>query len=99
MKLKFFKIVKIKLLKLLRIKTVTVVDKYYDYMTDNDDYDDMSTLIDVTYSELLGIIISKRFSTKNEESYLTDIQNFYNSCRIHKYGGLHEYKKYSIYKS
>lgn len=84
---------------LLRIKTVTVVDKYYDYMIDNDDYDDIyPTLIDVTYSDLLGIIIRKRLSVKNNESNLLDIQNFYRSCFINEHGGLDEYKKFSIYK-
>lgn len=98
MKLKFSKI-KEKLSTLLRIKTITVVDKYYDYMIDNDDYDDIyPTLIDVTYSDLLGIIIRKRLSNKNNESSLLDIQSFYRSCFINEYGGLNEYKKFSIYK-
>ena len=95
------KISKIKnfLFTLLKIKTVTVVDKYYDYMIDNDDYDDIyPTLIDITYSDFLGIIISKRLSHKNNESNLLDIQNFYRSCFINEYGGLDEYKKFSIYK-
>lgn len=84
---------------LLRIKTVTVVDKYYDHMIDNDDYDDIyPTLIDVTYSDLLGIIIRKRLSVKNNESNLLDIHNFYRSCFINEHGGLDEYKKFSIYK-
>lgn len=84
---------------LLRIKHVTVEDKYYDFMTDNDDYGDHPTLIDITYSGLLGIIIRKRLSSKNNESSLLDIQNFYNSCFINEYGGLKEYKKFSIYKN
>lgn len=84
---------------LLRIKTVTVVDKYYDHMIDNDDYDDIyPTLIDITYSELLGIIVCKRLSTKREESHFVDIFNFYRSCSINEYGGLDEYKKFSIHK-
>lgn len=98
MKLKFLKI-KNFLSILLRIKNVTVEDKYYDYMIDNDDYDDYyPTLIDITYSDLLGIIIRKRLSDKNNESSLSDIQSFYSSCFINEYGGLNEYKKFSIYK-
>lgn len=98
MKLKISKINKF-LSKLLKIKTVTIVDRYYDYMVDNDDCDDIfPTLIDVTYSELLGIIIRKRLSAKNNESNFLDIQNFYRSCFINENGGLDEYKKFSIYK-
>lgn len=98
MKLKFLKIRKF-LSTLLRIKTITIVDKYYDHMTDNDELGDIyPTLIDITYSDLLGIIIRKRFSDKNKESYIMDIYNFYRSCSINAYGGLEEYKKYSMYK-
>jgi len=98
MKLKFLKIRNF-LSILLRIKNVTVRDVYYDYMIDNSDYDDYyPTLIDITYSDLLGIIIRKRLSDKNNESSLADVQSFYHSCFINEYGGLNEYKKISIYK-
>ena len=98
MKLKFLKI-RTFLLSLLRIKNVTVRDVYYDHMIDNSDYDDhFPTLIDITYSDLLGIIIRKRLSVKNNESSFVDVQSFYHSCFINEYGGLNEYKKFSIYK-
>ena len=84
------------LYKLLKIKTVTVRDEYYDYMTDSDDYDDPPTFIDVTYSERLGIILKKRLS--KVQGYWGDVQNFYKSCGINVWGGLEEYKKFSIYK-
>ena len=84
---------------LFKVKTITVRDHYYDFMIDNDDCDDFyPTLIDITYSDLLGIIVRKRLSDKKRESYLMDIQNFYRSCSINEYGGLDEYKKFSIYK-
>jgi hypothetical protein len=90
------------LYKLLKIKTVTVRDEYYDYMTDSDDYDDPPTFIDVTYSERLGIILKKKLSKVQgywgQESFLGDVQNFYKSCGINEWGGLEEYKKFSIYK-
>lgn len=82
---------------ILKIKTVTVHDCYYDYMLGNDDYDDLPTFVDVTYSETLGIIIRKRLSKSSCESFLGDVQNFYNSCGINEFGGLDEYKKFSIY--
>lgn len=73
---------------LLKIKTVTVHDKYYDYMMDYDDYMDPPTLVDITYSERLGIILKKKLSEKYgygaEESYLGDVQNFYESCGINE---------------
>ena len=87
--------------RILKIKTVTVRDEYYDYMTDNSDYDDPSTFIDVTYSERLGIILKKKLSKVQgyggQESFLGDVQNFYKSCGINEWGGVDEYKKYSIY--
>ena len=86
---------------LLEIKTVTVHDKYYDYMMDYDDYMDPPTLVDITYSERFGIILKKKLSEECgygvEESYLGDVQNFYKSCGINEWGGLDEYKKFSIY--
>ena len=86
---------------ILKIKTVTVQDCYYDYMLDNDDYGDLPTFVDVTYSETLGIIVRKRLSEKQGwggcESFLGDAQNFYKSCGINEFGGLDEYKKFSIY--
>ena len=89
------------LINLLRIKTITIHDHYYDYMMDYDDYMDPPTLVDVTYSERLGIILNKKLSEKQgyegEESYLGDIQSFYRSCGINEWGGLDEYKKFSIY--
>ena len=85
----------------LKIKTVTIRDRYYDYMMDYDDYMDPPTLVDITYSERLGIILEKKFSEKRgygaEESYLGDIMDFYKSCGINDWGGLDEYKKFSIY--
>lgn len=85
----------------LKIKTITVHDKYYDYMMDYDDYMDPPTLVDITYSERLGIILKKKLSEKmwygTEESSLEDVLNFYKSCRINEWGGLDEYKKFSIY--
>lgn len=87
--------------KILRIKTVTVRDEYYDYMTDSSDYDDPSTFIDVTYSEIFGIILKKRLSNGQgyygKESLCGDIQNFYKACGINEWGGIDEYKKFSIY--
>lgn len=87
---------------ILKIKTVTVHDHYYDYMMDNDDYDDLPTFVDITYSETLGIIFKKRLSKKqgwgSYESFLGDVQNFYSSCEINEFGGLDEYRKFSIYK-
>lgn len=85
----------------LKIKTVTVHDKYYDYMMDYDDYMDPPTLIDITYSERLGVIFKKKLSEKMwygaEESSFGDVQSFYESCGINEWGGLDEYKKFSIY--
>ena len=89
------------LIDLLKIKTVTIHDKYYDYMMDYDDYMDPPTLVDITYSERLGIIFKKKLSEKMqygaEESSFGDVQNFYISCGIDEWGGLDEYKKFSIY--
>jgi hypothetical protein len=70
-------------------------------MMDYDDYMDPPTLVDITYSERLGIILKKKLSERcgygAEESYLGDVQNFYESCGINEWGGLDEYKKFSIY--
>lgn len=85
----------------LKVKTVTIHDKYYDYMMDYDDYMDPPTLVDITYSERFGIIFKKKLSEKMwygaEESSFGDILNFYKSCGINEWGGLNEYKKFSIY--
>ena len=98
MKVTFLKIRNF-LSRLLRIKNVTVRDVYYDHMIDNSDIDDyFPTLIDITYSDLLGIIVRKRLNVKNNESSFVDIQSFYRSCSINEYGGLNEHKKFSIYK-
>lgn len=87
---------------LLKVKTVTVRDHYYDHMMDYDDYYTPPTLVDITYSERLGIILKKELSEGQgygaRESCLGDIQNFYRSCGINEWGGLDEYKKFSIYR-
>lgn len=82
----------------LKIKMVTIHDQYFDYMTDNDDLEDTPTYVDVTYSEALGLIIRINLSQYDNGSSLKDIQDFYRSCHINEWGGLNEYKKYTIYK-
>lgn len=76
--------------------TVFIHDKFYDYMTDNNDLYDPMTIVEITYSKFRGIINIK-FSNKKRESYLSDIKRFYTICKIDEFGGLNEYKKYSIY--
>lgn len=77
-------------------RTVYIRDQFYDYMTDNDDLCDISTIVEVTYSEFKGII-DVDFTDRRRESDLCDIAKFYRVCKINEYGGLSEFKKYSIY--
>jgi hypothetical protein len=76
--------------------TVYIRDQFYDHMTDNDELYDIPTIVKVTYSAFRGIIDVK-FTDRRRESDLRDIVKFYRVCKINEYGGLSEYKKYSIY--
>lgn len=77
-------------------RTVYIRDQFYDHMTDNNDLYDIPTIVEVTYSAFRGIIDVK-FTDRRRESDLRDIVKFYRICKINEYGGLSEYKKYSIY--
>ena len=77
-------------------RTVYIRDHFYDYMNDNDDLNDIPTIVEVTYSKFRGIIEVK-FAVCERESDYIDIAKFYDICKINEYGGLLEYKKYSIY--
>jgi hypothetical protein len=77
-------------------RTVYIWDEFYDLMTENDELYDNPTIVEVTYSGFRGII-DVDFTDRRRESDLCDIAKFYSVCKINKYGGLSEYKKYSIY--
>ena len=77
-------------------RTVYVHDKFFDYMTDNDELKDIPTIIKVTYSKFRGII-NIEMTSRHRESDISDIARFYHICSINEFGGLKEYKKYSIY--
>lgn len=77
-------------------RTVYVRDQFYDHMTDNDELYDIPTIVEVTYSAFRGII-DVDFTDHRMESDYIDIVRFYRVCKINEYGGLSEYKKYSIY--
>jgi hypothetical protein len=77
-------------------RTVYIRDQFYDYLNDNDDLYDIPTIVEVTYSNFRGII-NVDFTDRRRESDLRDIAKFYSTCKINEYGGLSEYKKYSIY--
>ena len=76
--------------------TVYVHDQFYDYMTDNDELYDIPTIVEVTYSAFRGVM-DVDFTDRRRESDYIDIVRFYRVCKINEYGGLSEYKKYSIY--
>jgi hypothetical protein len=77
-------------------RTVYIRDQFYDYLNDNDDLYDIPTIVEVTYSNFRGII-NVDFTDRKRESDYIDIVRFYRVCKINEYGGLSEYKKYSIY--
>lgn len=77
-------------------RTVYVHDHFYDYMTDNDELEDIPTIVEVTYSKFRGII-DVDFTDRRRESDYIDIVKFYDICKINEYSGLSEYKKYSMY--
>ena len=77
-------------------RTVYIRDHFYDYMTDNDELEDIPTIVEVTYSKFRGVI-DVDFTDRRRESDLHDIVKFYDICKINEYGGLSEYKKYSMY--
>lgn len=93
-----------------RHREVYVHDKYYDDIYDNDDLDDLPTIVRVTYSKARGIIDVNLvgigyFTISNEpneryvkESPLDEYHEFCKICGINEYGGLNEYKKYSLYR-
>jgi hypothetical protein len=66
-------------------------------MTDNNELYDIPTIVEVTYSKFRGVIDVK-FTDRRRESNYIDIVKFYDICNINEYGGLSEYKKYSIYR-
>ena len=65
-------------------------------MTDNDELYDIPTIVEVTYSAFRGVM-DVDFTDRRRESDYIDIVRFYRVCKINEYGGLSEYKKYSIY--
>lgn len=83
-----------------RHREIYLRDKFYDYMTDNDELDDIPTIVKVTYSKACGIIdVSIDWNRHEDESW--DAGTYYEFCKIckiNKYSGLDRYKKYTIYK-
>ena len=89
-----------------KIYEVCIHDKYYDHITDNDDLEDIPTLINVTYNdrgEILEVSLAVSKFTNGYlglgcyESSVAKLQHFYQTCKIDPMGGLDEYKKYTIY--
>ena len=77
-------------------RTIYVRDHYFDYMTDNNELEDTSTIVKVTYSKFRGII-DVDITGYQRESDVCEIAKFYHICNINEFGGMKEYKKYSIY--
>lgn len=80
-------------------REVYIHDHYYDWHFDNDDLEDPMTIVKVTYSKFKKVINVEFIGYDVEESSLKDHQEFYRICDINKYGGLPEYKKYSLLRN
>lgn len=85
-------------------KSVLIWDHYYDWYIDNDDLGDPMTIVKVTYSNFKGIINVEFAGTRHmgfgpEESRNHLLSEFYAVCDINIYGGLPEYKKYSLLRN
>lgn len=81
---------------------VFIHDKYYDMMTDNDDYEDIPTIVRVEYNSK-GKILDVNFADTtsdlcDNESPMVEKMKFFEVCNINPYGGMEEYRKYSIYR-
>ena len=77
-------------------RVIYIHDKFFDYMIDNDDLYDPITIVKVTYSRFRGII-NIEMTSRQRESDINELAKFYHICDINEFGGLKEYKKYSIY--
>ena len=82
-----------------RHREVYIHDHYYDWYFDNDDLEDPISIVKVTYSKFKKIINVEFVGYDLEESSFRDHQEFYRICNINKYGGLLEYKKYSLLRN
>lgn len=43
------------------VKTINIEDKHFDYMTDNDDLDDIPTIVEIRYCVDCGKILDKHY--------------------------------------
>ena len=81
---------------------VFIHDKYYDMMEDNDDYEDIPTIVRVEYNskgEILDVSFADTTSDLcDNESPMVEKMKFFDTCNINPYGGIEEYKKFSIWK-
>lgn len=80
-------------------REVYIHDHYYDWYFDNDDLEDPMSIVKVTYSKFKGVIDVELAEYDEEESSFRDLHEFYRICDINKYGGLPEYKKYSLLRN
>lgn len=81
-----------------RHRTVYIRDHYYDWYIDNEDLGDPMTIVKVTYSKFKGVIDVEFVGYDFNEQYL-GIREFYRICHIDEFGGLNEYKKYSLLRN
>lgn len=82
-----------------RHRTVYIRDHYYDWYIDNEDLDDIPTIVKVTYSKFRGIIDVDFVPYDVEESSVRDHWEFFKICNINEDGGLPECKKYSFLRN
>lgn len=82
-----------------RYHTVYIRDHYYDWYFDNDDLDDSMTIVKVTYSKFKGVTDVELAEYGVEESLVRDHWEFFEICNINEYGGLKEFKKYSLLRN
>lgn len=80
-------------------REVYIRDHYYDWYFDNDDLNDPMTIVKVTYSKFKGVIDVELAEFDMEESLVSDHWEFFEICNINEYGGLKEFKKYSLLRN
>lgn len=82
-----------------RHRTVYIRDHYYDWYIDNEDLDDIPTIVKVTYSKFKGVIDVDFVPYDVKESSVRDHWEFFKICNINEDGGLRECKKYSFLRN
>lgn len=78
------------------IKTIFLYDVYFDYMTDNDDLEDVPTIVKITYSKTSGKILDREMIVPHwgENIAIASDEEYNEFCKVCKIKSKKDYSSY-----